>query len=64
MDLASRRSTLVFVGDIIHIISLVSFFQALGIDARGLHSKLSHEERRIILDDFRAAKFQVLVNCG
>ncbi|WFD20152.1 hypothetical protein MCAP1_002396 [Malassezia caprae] len=66
IDLAwkERKATLVFAVDIHHIGAVVSEFQDRGIDARAIHSGMSHREREQVMAAFRAGEFPVLVNCG
>jgi ATP-dependent helicase IRC3 len=60
----ARRSTLVFAVNQQHISDLVETFKEHGIDARGVDSKTPPHERQQLLQDFRVAKFPVLINCG
>lgn len=59
-----RRSTLVFAVNIDHVNTLVAEFTSRGIDARGIHSGMPLNERRMTLAAFRAGEFPVLINCG
>ena len=59
-----RKATLVFAVDIHHIRAIVDEFKARGIDARAIHSGMSHREREQVLVAFHNGAFPVLVNCG
>lgn len=59
-----RRSTLVFAVNIEHVQDLTATFRNAGIDARYLHGGTPMLERRQLLEDFRAGKYPVLVNCA
>lgn len=59
-----RKSTLVFAVDIAHTIELCNAFIDAGIPAQCITSKSNPIERHQILNDFRAGKIPVLVNCG
>lgn len=59
----NRRSTLVFCADIAHVEALTARFRENGIDAKNVTSHTDRNERDVILDDFKAGKFPVLLNC-
>ena len=60
----NRKSTLVFCVNLSHVRELTQTFRDAGIDARHVHSKTSAAERRLLIEDFKAGKYPVLVNCG
>ena len=60
----SRKSTLVFCVNLSHVRELTQTFRDAGIDARHVHSKTRAAERRSVVEDFKAEKYPVLVNCG
>ncbi|CUS07110.1 unnamed protein product [Tuber aestivum] len=65
MDRApNRKSTLVFCVDLAHVRSVMDKFRAHGIDAREVTSRSPTQIRRECLDEFKAGKFPVMVNCG
>jgi ATP-dependent helicase IRC3 len=59
-----RKSTLVFCVDLAHVGGLTNTFRKHGIDARFVTGDTPKSERGERLDDFKAGKFPVLVNCG
>ncbi|SPO25275.1 related to IRC3 - putative RNA helicase of the DEAH/D-box family [Ustilago trichophora] len=59
-----RRTTLIFAVNIEHVQDLTATFRNAGIDARYLHGGTPMLERRQLLEDFRAGKYPVLVNCA
>jgi ATP-dependent helicase IRC3 len=59
-----RKSTLVFCVDLNHVAGLANSFRKHGIDARLITGDTPKSERGERLDDFKAGKFPVLVNCG
>jgi len=59
-----RKSTLVFCVDLNHVAGLTNTFRKHGIDARFVTGDTQKAERGERLDDFKAGKFPVLVNCG
>jgi len=59
-----RKSTIVFAASIAHANGLAEMFKAHGVDARLITSKTSPEDRKERLNDFKAGKYQVLVNKG
>ncbi|EFP88637.1 uncharacterized protein PGTG_14842 [Puccinia graminis f. sp. tritici CRL 75-36-700-3] len=61
---ASRKSTLIFTINILHMYRLANKFREAGIDARVIFSGTPPLERKILLDEFRSSKFPVLVNCA
>lgn len=61
---ATRKSTLVFCVDLPHVRDLTNTFREHGIDARYLHGGTKPLERKMLLADFKAGKFPVLINCG
>ncbi|KAJ3282317.1 hypothetical protein HDU79_010013, partial [Rhizoclosmatium sp. JEL0117] len=60
----SRRFTLIFAVDILHIESLVALFRENGYMAHGIHSGTPPATRSSILHGFRTGQFPVLINCG
>lgn len=64
LRVAKDRHTIVFGVDIAHAQALSERFQAAGIDAAVIHSKMIRSTRAEISDQFRAGKVQVLVNVG
>ncbi|KAF3917371.1 hypothetical protein ABW21_db0203150 [Orbilia brochopaga] len=60
----NRKSTLVFCVDIAHVTDMTNTFRRYGHEAFFVTSETPLKERTQILDDFRAGKFPVLVNCG
>ncbi|CAG8660806.1 1807_t:CDS:10, partial [Ambispora gerdemannii] len=61
---ADRKSTLVFAVDIEHIGQLTIHFREAGIEAHGVSGNTPKNVRSRILNEFKAGKFPVLVNCG
>lgn len=61
---ASDRQTIVFAVDIAHAVALCEEFQAKGVTAEVIHSKMRRSTRDQISEQFRAGAFQVLVNVG
>ncbi|KAA1091648.1 hypothetical protein PGT21_036512 [Puccinia graminis f. sp. tritici] len=61
---ASRKSTLIFTINILHMYRLANKFREAGIDARVIFSGTPPLERKILLDEFRSSKFPILVNCA
>ncbi|KAI8902916.1 P-loop containing nucleoside triphosphate hydrolase protein [Globomyces pollinis-pini] len=59
-----RKSALVFAVNIDHINSLVEEFKASDINAVGLSSKTTLQDRESILKKFKANEIPVLINCG
>ena len=59
-----RKSTLVFCVDLNHVGGLTNTFRKHGIDARFVTGDTPKAERGERLDDFKAGKFPILVNCG
>lgn len=64
LRIAKDRHTIVFGVDIAHAQALAERFQAAGIVADVIHSKMLHDTRREISKQFREQKVQVLVNVG
>lgn len=62
LKLAKDRKTVVFTSTIDHTNDVVDAFQAAGIDAAGVHSRISMWERRETLERFDHGDLQVLVN--
>ncbi|KAK6346899.1 hypothetical protein TWF696_007000 [Orbilia brochopaga] len=60
----NRKSTLVFCVDIAHVTDMTNTFRRYGHEAFFVTSETPLKERTQILEDFRAGKFPVLVNCG
>lgn len=61
---AKNRHTIVFSVTVEHSIELARVYQAAGIDARYIHSKMGEAEKEKILDDFTHRRFPVLLNYG
>ncbi|POV94533.1 hypothetical protein PSHT_16149, partial [Puccinia striiformis] len=61
---ATRKSTLIFTVNILHMYRLANQFREAGIDARVIFSGTPPSERKVLLDEFRSSKFPVLVNCA
>jgi len=61
---AERKSTLVFCVNIAHVHSLTQKFRSYGIDARYIFSETPAEERKALVNAFKAGAYPVLVNCG
>ncbi|KAL4940123.1 hypothetical protein BDV06DRAFT_230532 [Aspergillus oleicola] len=61
---AERKSTLVFCVDIEHTKQLTETFRQNGIDARYITGNTPKATRDGELDEFRARRFPVLLNCG
>lgn len=59
-----RKSTLVFCVDLNHVASLTDTFRRYGIDARFITGDTKKKTRGERLDEFKAGKFPVLLNCG
>ena len=59
-----RKSTLVFCVDLDHVEGLTNTFRKHGIDARFVTGDTPKSERTESLEDFKAGRFPVLVNCG
>lgn len=57
-------STMVFCVDIEHAINVANTFRDNGVRAEVVTSKTERAERRELIDDFKAQKYPVLVNCG
>ncbi|MEO1035204.1 MAG: DEAD/DEAH box helicase [Pseudomonadota bacterium] len=62
LRLASDRHTIVFAVDIAHAEALASGFQSAGIEAEVLHSQIDLNTRKLLTQQFKRKKFQVLVN--
>jgi len=60
----NRKSTLVFCVNLSHVRELTQTFRNARIDARYVHSKTPTAEWRLLVEDFKAGKYPVLVNCG
>ncbi|TPX67499.1 hypothetical protein SpCBS45565_g03768 [Spizellomyces sp. 'palustris'] len=63
-DNEDRRSTLVFASNVQHVKNLERLFQESGIHANGVHGGTPAFERRSLMQQFKAQKFPVLINCG
>ena len=59
-----RRATLVFGVDVAHVQALTAAFRAAGVDAREVVGTTPDAERANTVEDFRAGRVPVLVNCG
>lgn len=60
---ASNRKAICFAVDVNHVEMLSRLFRNKGINAIGIHGKLSKDEQARILDAYSAGRHQVLVNC-
>ncbi|MCM3273046.1 DEAD/DEAH box helicase [Paenibacillus elgii] len=61
----NRLSTLVFANSKSHIKSIVAAFTEIGVYAKGLDSDDDKNEyRKNVIEEFKAGKLPVLVNCG
>ncbi|SCU91724.1 LADA_0F11650g1_1 [Lachancea dasiensis] len=58
------RSTLLFGCDVQHVATLQALFQNNGINAEFVTAKTRQLERDSIVEDFKAGRIQVLLNCG
>ncbi|KAI9573006.1 P-loop containing nucleoside triphosphate hydrolase protein [Boletus coccyginus] len=61
---SDRKSTLVFCVNLAHVRQLTKAFREFGIDARQLHSNTPANERRMLITEFKAGRYPVLVNCA
>lgn len=59
-----RKSTLVFCVDLAHVSSLARAFRKHGLDARVVSGHTPKQQRASTIDDFRAGKFPILLNCS
>ncbi|ORX71620.1 P-loop containing nucleoside triphosphate hydrolase protein, partial [Linderina pennispora] len=59
-----RKSVLVFGVDVKHVNALKDLFVSYGVNAEAVLGTTPPAERQRILDDFRARRVPVLVNCG
>ncbi|KAI5121287.1 hypothetical protein M0805_002330 [Coniferiporia weirii] len=59
---SSRRSTLVFCVNLLHLRDLTNAFREAGVDARYVYAGTPAAERKAIIDAFRAGDFPVLLN--
>lgn len=59
-----RKSTLVFCADIAHVTGLTQTFRKHGVMAHFVTGETPKRERSELLDDFKAGRFPVLLNCG
>lgn len=64
LRIAKDRHTIVFGVDIAHAQALAERFQSAGIVAEVIHSKMLHDTRTQVSQQFREQKVQVLVNVG
>lgn len=64
LRIAKERHTIVFAVDIAHAQALAERFQAAGVAADVIHSKMLHDTRAEISQQFRKGMIQVLVNVG
>ncbi|KAK6537657.1 hypothetical protein TWF694_011831 [Orbilia ellipsospora] len=60
----NRKSTLVFCVDISHVVDMTNTFRRYGYKAFFVTGETPPKERAQLLEDFKAGKFPVLVNCG
>jgi superfamily II DNA or RNA helicase len=63
-EYASDRPAIAFTVSVAGAYALAEAFNAAGFSARAADGTTDKQVRRQILVDFRAGKFQVLVNCG
>ncbi|MFG6500186.1 helicase-related protein [Sulfitobacter sp. 1A15106] len=61
--LETRNSAVVFCASIDHATRVRDIFRDAGTPAEVVHGQLKKAEREKIINDFRAGKFRVLVNC-
>ena len=59
-----RKSTIVFCADLAHVAGITAMFRKHGVDARVVTGDTAQTDRSSTLDDFKAHRFPVLVNCG
>ena len=59
-----RKSTMVFCVDIDHLQALAETFRKYGIQTKCVTGTTKPNERSQIVDDFRAGRFPVLLNCS
>ena len=64
LDLAAGRKALVFAVGKDQAQMLMDIFNRYGDIARFVHGKTPREERRVIFEDFKHKRFQILVNVG
>lgn len=62
--LAGNRQTVVFTSTVKHAEDVCELFRSAGKTAEVIHGKLGKGERKRILEQFDARRFQVLVNCA
>lgn len=62
--ISGYKSTLAFCVNIAHVKSLSETFRAQGVHSEYLTADTPTDQRATILQDFRAGKFPVLINCG
>lgn len=60
---STRKATLVFCHNIALMSDLTKRFTAKGINAASISSKIPESERQQVIDDFKAGKYAVLLNC-
>ncbi|EPS42372.1 hypothetical protein H072_3654 [Dactylellina haptotyla CBS 200.50] len=60
----NRKSTLVFCVDIAHVVDMTNTFRRYGYEAFFVTGETPIKERTQLLEEFKAGKFPVLVNCG
>ncbi|KAF3918582.1 hypothetical protein AA313_de0201377 [Arthrobotrys entomopaga] len=60
----NRKSTLVFCVDIAHVVDMTNTFRRHGYEAFYVTGETPPKERSQLLENFKAGKFPVLVNCG
>ena len=58
------KQALIFATDLEHVYRLVEQFQSIGVSAAGVDGSTPKEERRQIVNDFKAGKLMILVNYG
>lgn len=59
-----RRSTIVFCADLVHVAGITAMFRKHGVNARFVTGDTAKTNRSSTLDEFKAHRFPVLVNCG
>ncbi|KAH9982668.1 P-loop containing nucleoside triphosphate hydrolase protein [Lactifluus volemus] len=59
-----RKSTVVFAVTVAHVRALTETFRSAGIDARYLYARTPIVERNALIEDFKAGRFPVLLNCA
>jgi superfamily II DNA or RNA helicase len=61
--LAADRPTLVFAVDLAHVEKLTRAFADAGVPVASVTGQMKPEQRRLVLEDFRAGRLTALVSC-